>query len=180
MRSAPTGVRALHDSVREPEPLTALQSQSMNDEGANSIQVILFLASPAYGGVAGYLSATRGHLRPYGGLALAAAIVFASFGLAWTVDAVGDDGTIYDFGVGWGVALPFSGLAAAALIAAALYSRGRGRSRRAMLAGAGLLFPLSAWPLIWSVGIFYVFAAWAVCFTLAAKDPPLRRSEPGS
>ena len=147
----------------------------MYEEGANAFQVILFLGSPVYGAIVGYESATRGHLRPYGGLALAAAMVFVSFGLANAIE-VARTGGVAPYGV-WGLALPVSGLAAAALTGAAFYVRGRGRSRRAMFALAGLLFPVSAWPLIYSFGIFYVIAGWAVCFTLAAKDPPLRTSE---
>ena len=58
----------------------------MYETGANGFQVILFLGSPVYGAIVGYESATRGHLRPYGGLALAAAIVFASFGLAQAIE----------------------------------------------------------------------------------------------
>ena len=46
-----------------------------------------------------------------------------------------------------------------------------------MFALAGLLFPLSVWILFLSVGPFYVLVAWAVCFTLAVKNPPLRTSE---
>ncbi len=147
----------------------------MYETGANGFQVILFLGSPVYGAIVGYESATRGHLRPYGGLALAAAIVFASFGLAQAIE-VARAGGLAPYGV-WGLALPVSGLAAVALTTAAVYVRGRGRSRRAMFVVAGLLFPLSVWPLFYSVGIFYVIAAWGACFTLAALDPPLRKSE---
>ena len=147
----------------------------MYEEGANAFQVILFLGSPVYGAIVGYESATRGQLRPSGGLALAAAIVFASIALMHAIEVVRAGG-VAPYGV-WGLALPISSLAAAALTGAAFYVRGPGRPRRAMFALAGLLFPLSAWPLIYSFGIFYVIAGWAVCFTLAAMNPPLRTSE---
>ena len=103
------------------------------------------------------------------------AIVFASIGLMHAIEVVRAGG-VAPYGV-WGLALPISSLAAAALTGAAFYVRGPGRPRRAMFALAGLLFPLSAWPLIYSFGIFYVIAGWAVCFTLAAMNPPLRTSE---
>ena len=147
----------------------------MYDEGANAIQVVLMLGSPIYGGLAGYLYSTHGHLRPYGGLALAAAIVFASFGLAQAMEVVRAGG-VAEYGVRV-LALPGSAMAAAALIATALSTRRRGGSRRAMFAVAGLLFPLSVLPLFYSIGILYVIVAWVVCFTLAVTDPPLRTSE---
>ena len=150
----------------------------MYEAGANDIQMILFFGSPVYGALVGYESATRGQLRPYGGLALAAAIVFASIGLMHAIEVVRAGG-VAPYGV-WGLALPVSGLAAAALMGAAFYVRGQGRSRRAMFALAGLLFPLSIWILFLSLGPFYVLAVWAVCFTLAAKNPPLRRREASS
>ena len=140
----------------------------MDHDAADAFQVFLFLGSPVYGAIVGYESATRGRLRPFGGLALAAAIVFASFGLAEAIEVVSTD-VVAEYGVRV-LAIPVSGLAAAALMGAAFYVRGRGRSRRAM-------FTLSALPLIYSVGVLYVLAAWAVCFTLAAKNPPLRASE---
>ena len=147
----------------------------MYEEGANAFQMILFLGSPVYGAIVGYESATRGRLRPYGGLALAVAVVFASFGLAQVIEVIRADGVARHGG--WILTLPGSGLAAAALTVAALYALRRGPLRRAMLVVAGLLFPISVWPLYWSVGIFYVIAAWAACFTLAAMDRPLRTSE---
>ena len=147
----------------------------MYETGANGFQMLLFFGSPVYGAIVGYESATRGHLRPSGGLALAAAIVFASIGLMHAIEVVRAGG-VAPYGV-WGLALPISGLAAAALTGAAFYVRGPGRSRRAMFALAGLLSPLSVWILFLSVGPFYVLAAWGVCFTLAAMDPPLRASE---
>ena len=147
----------------------------MYEHGPSIATLLLILGSPLYGALAGYLSAAYGPLRPLGGVALAAAIVFASFGL-WQAMEVVRGGGVAEYGVRV-LALPGSGLAAAALIATALSTRTRGGPRRATFAVAGLLFPVSVWPLYYSVGMLYAIAGWIVCFTLAAKDPRLRTSE---
>ena len=124
----------------------------MYEEGANEIQGFLFLGSPLYGALVGYLSVTRGHLRPYGGLALAVAIVSASIGVMHTTELIFTDAVASDGA--WVLSLPGGALAAAALLAAALFERRRGLARRALFAGAGVLFTAGIGPLGLGAGFF--------------------------
>ena len=147
----------------------------MYEEGANEIQGFLFLGSPVYGALVGYLSVNRGHLRPYGGLALAVAIVSASIGVMHTTEVIFTDAVASDGA--WVLSMPSGGLAAAALLAAALFQSRRGLARRALFAGAGVLFTAGIGPLGLGAGFFYIIAVWTVCFGLAAMNPPLRTRE---
>ncbi len=149
---------------------------SMYDDGANAFQAFLMLGSPVYGGAAGYLLVVTGRLRPGGGMALAVAIVSASIGLMHATELIFTDAVASDGA--WVLAMPSGSLAAAALLGAALFQARRGLARRALFAGAGVLFTVGIGPLAVGIGFFYVIAGWAVCFTLAAMDPPLRTSEP--
>ena len=147
----------------------------MYDDGANAFQGFLMLGSPLYGSLAGYLSVAVGRLRPGGGVALAVAIVSASIGLMHATEvlfsaAVASDGA-------WVLAMPSGSLAAAALLGAALLRGRRGLARRALFAGAGVLFTVGIGPLALGLGFFYLLAGWFFCFALAAMDPPLHTSE---
>ncbi len=147
----------------------------MYEEGANAFQGFLILGSPLYGALVAYLSVKRGHLRPYGGLALAVAIVSASIGLMHATEVLSSNAVTSDGA--WVLAMPSGGLGAAALLAAALFQRRRGLARRALFAGAGVLFTAGIGPLALGAGFFYIIAAWTVCFGLAAMNPPLRTRE---
>ncbi len=147
----------------------------MYDDGASAFQGFLMLGSPLYGGVAGYLSVASGRLLRSGGVALAAAIVAASIGLMHATEVVFTDAVASDGA--WILAMPAGGLAAAALLGAALSRSRRGLVRRALFAGAGVLFTVGIGPLALGAGFFYVIAAWVVCFALAAMNPPLHASE---
>ena len=106
---------------------------------------------------------------------LTVAIVAASIGLMHATEVIFTDAVVSDGA--WVLAMPGGGLAAAALLAAALFQRRRGLARRALFAGAGVLFTAGIGLLALGAGFFYVLVAWAVCFTLAAINPPLRTSE---
>ena len=147
----------------------------MYEHGANAFQMLLIFVGPIVGVIAGGLSSTNGHLRGGGGVALAAAVLFGSVGLMQATEVIGADG-VGEFGW-WILALPASGFIAAALTATALYWGERGVWRRVMFVAAGLIFPVSTWPLLMSIGVFYVIAGWAGCFTLAWRNPPLRSNE---